>query len=512
MKRGLSILLAVIVCAAANAQTLQVGKNDLEKNNLKGDVVSVTEYSCAVKEAFGEWERGERFPSSMSVFNGEGNFLLYTEEPIRFTESSYTDYITDVGRVPVIKTIQLYYYDEAGRLTSINCLYNRMLGYAEDIVEWLFNAYQEEFIVKTIDYNADGTIKSITSDRKIGKHYNEEALGICAKEVFKYDSDGPEIWFYNRDGRRDTDRIYKILVKDRCIIKRGDEGVGVELYNEKGQLIAMQRSATLVNGQFKGDIYYDYNEQGDLQVIANNTKATAAIKGMEALYPYIGDRINENTVRYFGYEYDAKGNWVVMKTYSIRGQEVIISGWKERDIKYASDGFSGEEMVSKLIDDVNGLIGQARSKQAEKEAYRSRPQYPELTDAFFGWLQSIVSYPGAETPLGSILAAPGSILKIGMLLNLNPEGTFIPPTSFQQASRYASEDALTWELRNNKFYILQTTAEKEEKKAQEQIEQILNQLLLDLKDAPAVTKGQQSTRTSVTILLENGQITAREGY
>ena len=79
MKRCLSILLVVIVCGLANAQTLKKGKNDLEKNNLKGNVVSVTEYSCEVKEAFGEWERGARYPSGMSVFNEKGNYILYTE-------------------------------------------------------------------------------------------------------------------------------------------------------------------------------------------------------------------------------------------------------------------------------------------------------------------------------------------------------------------------------------------------------------------------------------------------
>lgn len=512
MKKWLMILLVAVICGAANAQTLKKGKNDLERNNLKGNVVSVTEYSCAVKEAFGEWEKGNRFPSRMSVFNEKGNYILDTEEPIRFSFNSYTDYITDIGRVPVIQTIQVYYYNDFGRLSTINCVYNRPLGDTKNIVDWFFEAYQNENILKKYDYNADGSIKSITSERKTGRHYSEEYLGICAKEIFKYESDGTDIWFYKRDGSRDTDKVYKILAKDRCIIKRGDTGLGVEMYNDKGQMIAWQRSATLFNGTFKGDVYYSYNDHGDLQAVANNSQATAAIKGYESLYPYIGDRMNESTVQFFGYEYDSKGNWIVRKTYGIRGKEVIVSGWEERDIQYAEDGSSGEDIVSKLIDGVNVLVEQKRAKHDEEAEFNSRSAFPELTGEFFEWLQSTFTYPGVETPLGSILAAEGSSLKIEMLLELHPDGTFTPPTTFRPASRYASEDALMWELRNNKFYLLQTGAEKEEKKAQAQIEQILSKLLIDLKDAPAVSKGQNIIRTSVTVIFENGRITAQEGY
>lgn len=515
MKRCLSILLVVLVCGLANAQTLKKGKNDLEKNNLKGNVVSVTEYSCAVKEAFGEWERGIRYPSQMSVFNEKGNYILYTEDPILFSNSTCTDYITDIGRVPVIGTVQLYYYDETGKLLFINCVYDRLypLSDTRNIESWFFKAYQNEFIVKTFAYNnTDGTIKSITSELKYGQRYSEESLGICAKEVFKYDSDGPEIWFYKRDGSRDTDKIYKILTKDKCIIKRGDDGVGVEMYNDKGQVIARQRSATLINGQFKGDVYYDYNEHGDLRAVANNVQAIGAIKGYESLYPYIGDRINQNTVCYYGYDYDSHGNWIVRKEYSIRGNEVIVSGWKERDIQYAGEGLSGEEIVSNLIDDVNGQVQQKRSEQEARDEYYARPYYPELTDEFFEWLKSTVTYPGEGTPLGSILAAYGSSLKIRLPLEFNPEGTFAPPTSYEQDGYYTSEGAITWDFRNNKTYIFQTTAEREEKQAKEQINQILDKLLVDLKNAPAITKGQESKKISVTIVFEKGEIRVGEGY
>ena len=514
MKRFFLILLAVIICGAANSQTLKKGKNDLERNNLKGNVVSVTEYSCVVNEAFGEWEKGERFPSRMSVFNEKGNYILYTEEPILISESSYTDYITGIGRVPVIKTVQLYRYNDSGKLASINCVYGEsVLRDPDNLVNWYFKASQNMTKVKSYDYNSDGTIKSITSEiTKVGGFYSEDNLGICGKEVFKYDADGPEIWFYESDGSRDTDKTYKVLTKDRCIIKRGDHGLGVEMYNEKGQMIARQRNATLINGKFKADIYYDYNEHGELRVVANNTQATGSIKGYESLYPFIGDKINETTVRCYEYEYDSMGNWTVRKEFSIRDKEVIVSGWEERDIKYAGDGPSGKELVDRLMDGVDGLGEQKRSEQEAEDEYRSRPEYPELTEEFLGWLQSKFTYPGAETPLGSILAAYGSSLKIRLLLELTPDGTFTPPTSFLQASRYTDDEALTWDLRNNKTYILQTSAEKEEKKAQIQIEQILDKMMLDLKDAPAVSKGRSMYRTSVTVVFKGGQVIAEEGY
>ena len=62
MKRCLLILLAIIICGETNAETFRKtnaetfrkGKNDLEIDNLKGDVVSVTAYHCAVREALGK--------------------------------------------------------------------------------------------------------------------------------------------------------------------------------------------------------------------------------------------------------------------------------------------------------------------------------------------------------------------------------------------------------------------------------------------------------------------------
>ena len=431
----------------------------------------------------------------MSVFNEKGNYLLNTGDDL--------DYVDGIGKVQVIKHVGLYSYDKAGRLSSISSVGQRLypLDDTRKLADWFFKANRVYTTwVDTYDYNSDGTIKSITfaqhggyiEEVKIGASCSDMAMKIIAKEIYKYDSDGFEIWFYKGDGSRNTDRIYRVNDKERHIIKDGyfKGENGQEWYNDKWQLIT--ETGVLSN------VYYGYNKHGDLQAIAYNPQAIAAVKGIESL--------NKGIAYYFEYEYDSHGNWIVEKTYSIRDDEVIVYHWMERDIKYASDGFSGEEVVKQLIDNVNGLIKQKNSEQMAREEFLSRPEYPKLTEAFFEWLQSTLSYPGEETPLGSILAAHGSRLEIHISFTLNPDGTFIPPTSFQHGSYYADGNFLTWDLRNNKSYFLQTTAEKEEKKAQVQVEQILNKLLLDLKDAPAVEKGKNKIRTVFTILFNEGRI------
>lgn len=350
------VLLLAFFPLIVNAQFVEKGKTDLGKMNLKGPVVQVIEETYGVKEAFGEWEKGDKCLSRLSIFDDNGFFLLDTQDPVQLNYNPDTEHISGIGRIKVVNSIQIYSYESPGKISEVNCVYKYRTGALynlDDLNSWYSKNAKSINIINKYEYNPDGTVKSITSNRITSFGFNDEVLGIAGKDIYKYNNDGYEIWFYKKDGSRDTRKVYNVINSERVVVKR-DEGVISELYNEKGQLVALARATFASNGKFRGDYYYGYNEHGDLLAVATNIKASSSIKGLESLYPFIGDKQNENTVVAYGYEYDSHGNWVVCKEYKIRGQEVIVSGWKERTIRYSGDGFDGEAFCKALLSEIEG--------------------------------------------------------------------------------------------------------------------------------------------------------------
>ena len=194
MKRICLFIVFVLVCQSSLAQFPYYGHNDREKINLKGKVASVAEYFCVVKEAFGEWENGGRVLSRYSVFDTDGNFILDTQESMPFKKSK-TDYIQGIGTIPVPGLIQWYHKNElSGKITNIRRFTSSsQLMDLIDIGTWLSKASSEEEI--QYDYNDNGSLKSVTL---------KEEDRISRKDIYKYNDNGYEIWFYGYDGKRDT--------------------------------------------------------------------------------------------------------------------------------------------------------------------------------------------------------------------------------------------------------------------------------------------------------------------
>lgn len=482
------------------------GQNDLERRNLKGHVVSVTTKTYAVKESFGEWTTGGCCLSRLSIFNDDGNYL--------FDTSGRDDYITVdgiSGTFPIVQGVSLYSYDESGRIAYVDYVSRGGVFEGLNDIEWYVAARRSENYVDYYEYNSDGNIKSITNERKsaIG-HDSERLLGVAGKQIYKYDDNGYEIWYYSGNGSRYTDRSYIFAKKERNVYSGDGQSYTVRSYNDKGQLIEQGRikrgaivSPRGVSGGVINDkVYYEYNEHGDLLAKSIDAAATKAIKGLEYLYPYIEDKMNSSSIRFYGYEYDSAGNWTVQKEYRIRGKEVIVNRWTEREIVYSGENLSGQQIVDGFIDAAIDAIDAENAKIKAEEEWKALPKYAELSDNdFSSWealLKSQIKLPESSTALGAILAAKGSSLKIEIPVTISSDGTVVTPVTIRN---------IQWSLRNNKSYFTDIKMRKEEAEAKVQVEEMLLKLLSDLRSsAPKGSPGKNLQPIRIDILITDGII------
>lgn len=473
MKKSLFIIALVLICQSGIAQYPYYGKNDLEKMNLKGKVASVAEYYCVVKEAFGEWEKGDRVLSRYSVFNKDGNFFIDTQESMPFFKSK-TEYFSDLGSIPVPTMIQWYYRDENNvNITNIKRFTSQdYIKGIKDIETWISKASDKEEI--KYDYNSNGSVKSVTL---------ETESGIKRKDIYKYNDNGYEIWFYKKDGTRDSDMIYYVLKKERAIVKHDvHTGASTEVYNESGKMVQSAHSLRGVNGEIKGDVFYGYNKQGDVETKASSFNGSKSIKGLESLYPLLGETMKDGSARYFGYEYDANGNWIVRKEYGLRNNEVVVLTWKERDIVYETNDVTG----SRIADGILKARKAAEEKARAKEEWSSLPDVSSLSEPFIGWLESKLSWPDASTALCSILTV-GS-LTLDCYFKVDKSGKIkLPVYIYHDSYVLRGTPGIYWQLYN---YSPDPSAEKKESKAKEEIEAMLKNLISELPEAPQGNRGK----------------------
>lgn len=478
--------------------------------NLKGPVVQVVEEAYGVKEAFGEWEKGDKCLSRLTIFNDNGLLLLDTKEPIQLNFDEKTEYVSDIGRIPVVKKVLIYSYDSSNRVSHVECVQTISTDYLakyEDLPAWYvdYTKWGKERVLKLYDYNADGTLKSITS-RLTLMWYDIEPT-IVGKDVYKYNSDGYEIWFYDSDGTRNTRKLYNVIQSERKIQKR-DDGAVTEFYNNQGQLEASAMALTASNGQLRGDYFYGYNGHGDLKAIASSLDAVKSVKGFEDFYPIIKDNLKSNNIVAYEYEYDSHDNWVVRKEYKVRGQEVIVSGWVERIIRYADGTFDGESYCKNLVSSLNSKVSVDSAAEKARKEWESLEPWSEIASDMKEWLKSHLSYPDPSTTLASLLSVNGSVLYIDLCLRVDETGKITTPSSIVEVDYSSSygDNIIQWRFHNKKSYWVNSARAKDEAKVKAEVTEMLNQLLEDLKDAPIGTRGQNSSQKIINIKFEEGKV------
>ena len=508
-------LLSLPLCA--NVQFVNEEKNDLEKMNLKGPVIQVIEEIYGVEEAFGEWKKGEKCLSRVSIFNNRG-FLLFDTKAEEGLLGEITENISGVGRVPVIKSIEMYSYDQQGRIKEVSSVQsnpyseNKYLINYENIVPFYLDAGLNYSFIKQYDYNPDGTINAVTS---------MEDRSILEKEIYKYNDDGYEIWYYNRDGKRNTSKQYQVILSEHRIQKVKEAKAVWEIYNEKGQREALLWGLIASGGRVLSQEYYGYNEHGDLRVVTSNSELIQAIDGWKSLYPYVANQLNSDNDIVYEYEYDSHGNWTVRKAYSIRNQEVVVTGWRERKILYSDDNFDGESFCNSLVKDLQSKQKEEEEKHKQEEERRKLPMLSSVAKGFSQWLKSILSYPDESTTLGSILKESSSYLEFKIRVEVEASGKIRCSQSYPNEEvsysrnhsggwdmyRGNHDDSYRWYLCNYNYYSsLSNRAKKDKIKAPIEINNILAIIIEELNRAPIGKKGQYSHFIRIHIRYHSGVI------
>lgn len=210
MKKSLMLLLIFTNCILSSCEKKSI-KNDLEKENLKGNVVSITETNYKVTEKFGEPIKGEKNCFSTETcqiitrYNDFGDIskfaeydsfgisfitvVKYNEKNQKTEQNRYTP--NEGKRVMQFKLK----YDLNGNCIeeSSNAGYLVKREYDEDNIlkkELLKDWQTKEFIETTYFYNEDN--KLITEKYSQGKteytYYDDGNI----KDVINYDKDGKE--------------------------------------------------------------------------------------------------------------------------------------------------------------------------------------------------------------------------------------------------------------------------------------------------------------------------------
>ncbi len=288
-----------------------------------------------------------------------------------------------------------------------------------------------------------------------------------------------------------------ILHNNERIIQEGEPGThSTQYYDEKGRLFAITRGIVAVNGEMGMGAYYEYNERGDVLTRSNSLEGVKSIKGLESLYPIVGERNKQRDAYVFDYEYDSWGNWLVRKIYGIRNDEVIVLEWDERRIKYSNEGEYGEKLVESLLSAVDSLnkreLEKMEQEKKKEEEWAARPWYAELSDAFIPWISASISYPEESTALGSILKVKGSSIEIGFVVDISIEGDITCEPVDQWNGRIV----------NNKSFV----TERKKQMALTELEEMESALYANFKNVPDGIKGKNNSRWKVEILIANGRI------
>lgn len=254
-------------------------KNDLENENLNGNVKSVKRYYKPAVEKFGEiTEKKKRTGiESLKIFNDIGNLTVHNM------------------------------YDWDGNLTK-----------------YIFKYDDNGNVIARYDYNSDGSLRF-----KSTIVYDDNGNGI---EDNIYNSDGDlkykHIKKYDNKGNRIEDNVYNSdgsLLKKRTI-KYDDNGNKIEINGYINDPLGYSKKKSTFIYDDKGneieEIRYDFSTKNTFKYDVNGNV-------IESLHRYIEDgSLDSKTTN--KYEFDKKGNWIKKIEIVNESPESVF----EREIEY----------------------------------------------------------------------------------------------------------------------------------------------------------------------------------
>ena len=271
-------------------------KTDLQKENIKGHVLSVTgtEYNFAFK--FGEYERGNAKVTSHKFFDENG--MIYKK-------SGYD------------RDVTYYTYTEGNKPLSI-------ITYSPQSVK--YNRFESTIDSKSriVEYEYNNGILQEYNEytgRFTGADFSRH---LWRKGKYSYDSGKIIVNIYEGNGSQFCRKIITTSGNSKTVLNLWGNTVDKEeyLYNSSGLLIQSEQSDSVLGRGFisRGKIKYKYEANDDL------IRETHG----EAVYV-------------FKYEYDSHHNWVVRKKFLCpANKDTEMISWVERNIQYAD---SQEEIL-----------------------------------------------------------------------------------------------------------------------------------------------------------------------
>jgi hypothetical protein len=206
----LAILLLNISCNESNSQ-----KNDLEKENLNGNVKSITVNEYQAVEKFGEIIKGERVPvdrfspeNKKIVYNQYGNLLEgYFGEVEKYQYNGKNQLVSI--KYTTSNSVRTYKYDEKNNVVEEN-IYNNdtLFGKTKFIYDDDGNKIEENV------FNFDGSlyfkVKNRFENKKNIESIKYDSAGkLWSISNYKYDNNGN--LFFNKDVMGNYETISKYV-------------------------------------------------------------------------------------------------------------------------------------------------------------------------------------------------------------------------------------------------------------------------------------------------------------
>lgn len=485
MKKIIVSSMMLLMVSNINAQFERIGETNIERMNLKGPVASVLQSSCEVNEAFGEWKIGTKTPVNYYIFNSRGNLLLEANAK------------TQDRRIYVYE----YHYNPLGKLDTIfydgETLKNNSFDVLSEIYYRQFIKNRSDFH-EVYDYNDNGNLLSITSYQKTKDDPNH----ITSKTIRKYTDDGYEVIYYSWDGTR-RDDIQKIVSQNGNLIQTKSDNYEEIKYNEKGLVESFSSSAGHIKS-LSSVKYYAYNDNGDVIAQAYTTEDLDLFKKN---YPQSKNNLQGADVVFYEYEYDSQGNWTTRKKYGFRRDEIIITEWVIREITYSKDGVDGESIMSDIKKKAELSLEAEIAAKAEEEArmeWNRRPRYATLPSisTITQWLEPVIKYPNASSPLGSILTYYESYLQFDVYGYMDTECNI-----FYSKNEPLLEEHIKASLFNNKSYLIASKKDSDNIKAQDEINQMKTAIYAAIiKNLKGERPGQYGRYWHLSICLQKGRV------
>lgn len=277
-------LLTLALCAIAQ-------RSDLQKENIKGKVISVTEREYNFESKFGENIKLNSNKSTQTFYDEYGNiFKIITNE------GDIIHYIYDSNR-KIIANITL-------KDKPIEDLETKAQGMTRDTIQ----------ITKFL-YAKNGKLVEENTYKYEYNNLRSKKIVLSSKAKHSYSSNEEIIDTYNEHGELSAKTI--IARKGNKIGENTGGFYTVKEYNLKNQLINEMFYIGANNGSAASQSTYHYNSHGDIHQIYNKIEAFGQ---------------NHTTADIYKYKYDSHLNWTCRKIF----ENEKMTKWTERIYMYVN--------------------------------------------------------------------------------------------------------------------------------------------------------------------------------